>query len=40
MANAIFNNIHIGGIACAVPEKVEKITDYIDELGKMKFTNL
>lgn len=34
MANAIFNNIHIGGIACAVPEKVEKITDYIDELGE------
>ncbi|MGG4396981.1 ketoacyl-ACP synthase III [Paenibacillus thiaminolyticus] len=34
MANAIFNNIHIGGIACAVPEKVEKITDYIDQLGE------
>jgi len=34
MANAIFNNIHIGGIACAVPENVEKITDYIDELGE------
>ncbi|RIX52036.1 ketoacyl-ACP synthase III [Paenibacillus nanensis] len=34
MANAVFNNIYIGGIACAVPEKVEKITDYIDELGE------
>jgi len=34
VANAVFNNIHISGIACAVPEKVEKITDYIDELGE------
>jgi 3-oxoacyl-[acyl-carrier-protein] synthase-3 len=34
VANAVFNNIHIAGIACAVPENVQKITDYIDELGE------
>jgi 3-oxoacyl-[acyl-carrier-protein] synthase III len=34
VANAVFNNIYIGGIACAVPEKVEEITDYIDQLGE------
>jgi 3-oxoacyl-[acyl-carrier-protein] synthase III len=34
VANATFNNINIAGIACAVPEKIEKITDYINELGE------
>lgn len=33
MANAIFNNVYIHGIACAVPKRVEKVTDYIDRLG-------
>ena len=33
MANAGFNNIYVSGIACAVPKKVEKTTDYIDALG-------
>lgn len=32
MANAVFNNIYVRGIACAVPKVVKKTTDYIDDL--------
>lgn len=43
MANAVFNNIYVSGIACAVPKRVEKTTDYIDVLGAdeiRKFTDM
>jgi 3-oxoacyl-[acyl-carrier-protein] synthase-3 len=33
MANAVFNNIYVSGIACAVPKGIEKTIDYSDALG-------
>jgi 3-oxoacyl-[acyl-carrier-protein] synthase-3 len=33
MANAVFNNIHIGGIACAVPKRIKKTIEYTDNFS-------
>ncbi|CAK7063330.1 ketoacyl-ACP synthase III [Tissierella sp.] len=34
MASAVFNNISVAGIACAVPTRVERNLDYINDVGE------